>query len=243
MKVCTLCGQPKASGEYYADKKSKIGLSSYCKLCQKEKSHKWYTSHREMAAETSRKYKEVHAERTREIFHEWYEKNRDKAKARTIAWQKAYPEKVKEKMSKYKIANPEKVKEYRKKSAIKGRLKRKANPKLRLNDTISSGIRSSILRGSKAGCHWEDLVCYTIDQLKKHLEKRFLPGMSWENYGTYWHIDHKIPISVFNFEHPEDIDFRICWSLKNLQPLTAKENIIKSNKLTKPFQPSLVMAV
>jgi len=67
--------------------------------------------------------------------------------------------------------------------------------------------------------------------------------MTWENYGTYWHIDHKIPIAVFNYEKPEDIDFRLCWSLKNLQPLEKIENIKKKDKLEKPFQPSLKIAV
>jgi hypothetical protein len=60
----------------------------------------------------------------------------------------------------------------------------------------------------------------------------------WKNYGE-WHVDHKIPQSAFNFETPEDIDFKKCWALKNIQPMWAKENIIKSNRINKPFQPSL----
>jgi len=97
--------------------------------------------------------------------------------------------------------------------------------------------------GLKAGRQWETLVNFTVDQLKQHLEKLFTPEMTWENYGTYWHIDHKIPIAVFNYEKPEDIDFRLCWSLKNLQPLEKIENIKKKDKLEKPFQPSLKIAV
>jgi hypothetical protein len=54
---------------------------------------------------------------------------------------------------------------------------------------------------------------------------------------------NKIPIAVFNYEKPEDIDFRLCWSLKNLQPLEKIENIKKKDKLEKPFQPSLKIAV
>jgi 5-methylcytosine-specific restriction endonuclease McrA len=97
--------------------------------------------------------------------------------------------------------------------------------------------------GVKAGRHWESLVGYNVDQLKKHLEKRFKVGMTWDNYGPYWHIDHIIPISAFNFETPNDIDFKKCWALKNLQPLEAVENLRKNDRLKIPFQPSFFISV
>ena len=106
--------------------------------------------------------------------------------------------------------------------------------------TISRLLRQS-LRGTKENRHWEDLVGFTIEQLRQHLENVFTPEMNWENYGTYWHIDHIIPISAFNFEKPEDIDFRLCWSLENLRPLEAKQNISKGARLNVPFQPSLLI--
>jgi hypothetical protein len=62
--------------------------------------------------------------------------------------------------------------------------------------------------------------------------------MSWDNYGTVWHIDHKIPVSAFNLRCEEDI--KRCWALKNLQPMFADENVMKSDKLDKPFQPMLI---
>jgi len=91
-------------------------------------------------------------------------------------------------------------------------------------------MNESLQKGMKAGRHWEELVNFTIDELKKHIEKLFTPEMTWENYGTYWHIDHKVPIAVFNFERPDDIDFHLCWSLKNLQPLEASKNMSKGAK-------------
>lgn len=102
---------------------------------------------------------------------------------------------------------------------------------------MSSGINKSLRNGAKSARHWESLVDFTIDQLKVHLEKLFLDGMTWQNYGK-WHIDHKVPIAVFNFSKPEHIDFKRCWSLKNLQPLWAHDNISKRAKITKAFQPS-----
>ena len=104
---------------------------------------------------------------------------------------------------------------------------------LKLSRAIRGGIIKSLKSGSKAGRHWEVLVGYTRDEAKTHLEKRFSTGMTWENHGTCWHIDHILPIAAFNFERPEDIDFKRCWSLKNLQPLYAKDNMSKGAKYNK----------
>ena len=95
------------------------------------------------------------------------------------------------------------------------------------------------LQNNKHGNYWERLVGYGIDDLKEHLEKQFKDGMSWENYGE-WAIDHIIPKSAFNFEKPEDEDFKRCWNLKNLQPMWARENSIKGKKIPKPFQPTMI---
>jgi len=118
---------------------------------------------------------------------------------------------------------------------------RRKTPKGHLSSLISRGIRKS-LRGNKVGKHWEEVVGYTLNNLKKNLEKKFLPRMSWKNYGQ-WHIDHIIPISAFNFETPGHIDFKRCWSLQNLRPLWARENLSKINKLNVPFQPSLKIEI
>ena len=49
--------------------------------------------------------------------------------------------------------------------------------------------------------------------------------MTWDNYGPYWHLDHRIPRSWFN-----DSQFNECWKLDNLQPKVATENLIKGNR-------------
>ena len=110
----------------------------------------------------------------------------------------------------------------------------------RLNETLRKAIYFSLIKkgGSKNGNHWFDIVDFTLEDLKKHLEKLFQTGMTWNNYGD-WHIDHKIPIAVFNFTKPEHRDFKRCWALKNLQPMWAEENLSKGASLEKHFQPGL----
>ena len=124
----------------------------------------------------------------------------------------------------WRILNPDKSKEIGRRADEK----RFKTPKGKLNKNISRSILAS-LRTSKNGRHWEELVGYTINELKEHLERLFKSGMTWENYGK-WHIDHIIPKSKFNFVTPEDLDFKKCWALKNLQPLEAKQNMSKGNK-------------
>ena len=85
------------------------------------------------------------------------------------------------------------------------------------------------LKSIKARRHWETLVGYTVDDLKKHLESLFRDGMSWENRGK-WHIDHIVPRFRFHYEKPEDPEFKVCWGLNNLQPLWGADNLSKGAK-------------
>jgi len=99
----------------------------------------------------------------------------------------------------------------------------------RIRDSVGHRIRLSIK--NKNGLSWENLVGYTLKDLKSHLESMFKPGMTWDNYGYRgWHIDHVKPVSLFEFDSYEDEDFKRCWALENLQPLWAEENMRKGNK-------------
>ena len=68
------------------------------------------------------------------------------------------------------------------------------------------------------GCAWPDL--------KSHLEAKFQPGMTWENYGE-WHIDHIIPLAS---AATADELHRLC-HFSNLQPLWAQDNRAKSDSI------------
>ena len=61
------------------------------------------------------------------------------------------------------------------------------------------------------------------------LQYQFDDEMNWNNYGTYWHIDHVLPVSMFNHEEAEAV--KKCWNWRNLRPLEARKNIKKSNSI------------
>jgi hypothetical protein len=78
----------------------------------------------------------------------------------------------------------------------------------------------------KRGRRWEAIVGYTVDELRAHLEARFVDGMSWENMGE-WHIDHIRPLASFVFDGPDCPNVKRAWALSNLQPLWAQDNARK----------------
>ena len=83
--------------------------------------------------------------------------------------------------------------------------------KMALNKNYRSGMAINLL-----GC--------TIQEARNHIEKQFIDGMSWENYGK-WHIDHIKPCASFDLT--KENDQRKCFHYTNLQPLWAKDNLVK----------------
>jgi predicted nucleic acid-binding Zn ribbon protein len=129
-------------------------------------------------------------------------------------------------------------KEKQKQYAKNNRKKRRKLLTVKLRKRISARIKG-LLKGERHTVNYRNgVITYSEVKLKSHLSKQFKDGMSWDNYGTVWHIDHKIPVSAFNLRCEEDI--KRCWALKNLQPMFADENVMKSDKLDKPFQPMLI---
>jgi 5-methylcytosine-specific restriction endonuclease McrA len=77
-----------------------------------------------------------------------------------------------------------------------------------------------------------------LEQLKQRLKSTFTPEMNWHNYGSYWHIDHIIPVNYFvnkyritNNPIEKQQLIKECWALSNLQALEGRENIRKQDIL------------
>ena len=132
-------------------------------------------------------------------------------------WQNKNKEKI-------KIAGRDYQRNYQRERKIK-------DIKFRLNHNVST-IMYQCLKGKKEWQSWKDLVGYEIEDLIRHIEKQFDENMTWENYGSYWEVDHKIPKSWFKYNVPKDQEFKKCWALENLQPLEKKANRKKYNKFS-----------
>ena len=108
----------------------------------------------------------------------------------------------------------------------KKRLRYATNAAIRLASNMGSSIYQT-LRGTKQGKKWQHILGYTVDELKAHLQQRFEPGMTWDNYGKIWHIDHIVPRSFFRFKDVTDSEFRYCWSPDNLMPRFATTKVAR----------------
>lgn len=233
-RICTRCEESKPLTDFGVEKRCKNGRMASCVLCEKERKRDNYIKNRDRYRTRHKKYYLEHKDEICQREKKKNERHPETNRARVILWQKEHPEKAREKNKKWKLNNPDRYrfneKNYRERF--------KDTPKWKLSGAMRTALNQS-LRRQKNGRHWEDLLNFTVEQLRSHLEKLFKPGMTWGNYGKVWEIDHKIPIAVFNYERPDDLDFRLCWSLKNLQPLETTVNRSKQAKIETPIQPSL----
>lgn len=104
-----------------------------------------------------------------------------------------------------------------------------ATPKGRLDKLMSKYMREC-LGAAKKGRSWRAILGYGPSELKVHLERQFVKGMGWHNRHL-WHIDHRIPRASFKYVSPNDEAFKACWSLANLQPLWAEDNMKKGCRI------------
>ncbi len=174
----------------------------------KEYNRLWELRNRANRNEYRNKYLVLHRDRINKLRRLLYLKNRDFILKRNRIANKKYYEKNKQKIFQYHYNRIEKNDFFRMKTRLRSRL-----------------YKFLKLKGFTKKCKFNEYVGCSPEQLRIHLEKRFLRGMKWSNYGL-WHIDHIIPISVAKTEKSI---YRL-FHFSNLQPLWALDNISKSNK-------------
>ncbi len=99
-----------------------------------------------------------------------------------------------------------------------------SDPSARIRNAVQSRMWAA-LKGRTDGALFSRLG-YSADEMVAHLERQFVEGMSWDNYGR-WHVDHIRPCASFDLTDPEQ--FAECWALSNLAPLWAADNIRKGS--------------
>jgi hypothetical protein len=159
---------------------------------------------------------------------EWSLRNKEKLLFKKKEYLSKNRETILIKKRKHYQENKEKAKQYQK---IHQRKKRKVCISFRLQRNLRNRLWSVLRNRVKKGSAVKDLGC-TPEELKLHLESKFLPGMSWDNYGRNpdnWSIDHIIPLSSVNLENREE--FLKVNNYTNLQPMWHIDNMRKGNKI------------
>lgn len=92
---------------------------------------------------------------------------------------------------------------------------------------------SSIIKQIKQGYTTDDFHDYVgnVKIIQEWLQFCMTDKMTWENHGSYWHIDHVIPLYHFDFTQNDQIYLGFNW--KNLMPINKEENLKKNRNIIK----------
>jgi len=216
-KRCSACKLTKNFREFNKSKSTKDGYHFTCKLCRKT-------------------YNEKVKDKKKEYNSKYWEEKKDILLIKNKNYRDSNKTKINKQRSEYRSRDDvkkhisEKNREYLPIRKAKIKEKRKVDFNFRLSEVLRSKIHK-MLNGKKTS--YQHITGCDIDTLKKWLEFQFDSNMNWSNFGTYWQIDHVIPISIFDFE--KERDKRVCFRWKNLQPLKKEENQSKSNILVLPY--------
>jgi hypothetical protein len=202
--ICSNCGEDKESNKFYYRKNGNL-LSSKCKNCFLLKTKEYY----------SKNSTNILIKRQ-----EYYKENKEGRKK----YLNNNKDNISKRREKYYKENKEHYLEYAKKHN-KERYNNDINFKMKC--ILRSRILKALKNNQKIG-HAIQLLGCSIDEFRVYLEKEFDQNMTWENCGSYWHIDHIKPCSLFDLSDPEQQ--KICFHYTNMQPMEAIENIRKGNK-------------
>ena len=196
----------------------------------KEYSRLFYLKNKEKIRKVQKKY--ISLPETKEKKRIYDIKYREKNLVYMSAWHKAHNKKNAVAISKqkqdYYLRNKAHI--IKRTMAYANKLS-KANTKQGINFRIVRACRTrvwNLVKGNFKSASTMELVGCTGDELRKYLESKFEPWMTWENYGK-WDIDHIIPCSKFNMICP--VQQHACFHYSNLQPLEHIANIKKRDKI------------
>ena len=262
-KICSICNtefKPKAPGSKYCSKKCKNHVVKEGRKKYREKNREKIIldsrRRREELKLTPKKLEKYRATRkiwikkNRETINKYakeyklknYEKDKDQRQKYQSEYNKKYYQKnkikIKAQTRKYSLENYYKQKKSPEAKEVKNkrrRFRKKTDPEYKMIENLRVHLNQAMERENFAKS--QKTIKYLgvkLKYLRKYLEHKFQKGMNWDNYGKVWHLDHIIPLSIFDFSKEENIKF--AFHYRNLQPMFARENIQKSNKVFVPAE-------
>jgi uncharacterized protein YecT (DUF1311 family) len=112
-----------------------------------------------------------------------------------------------------------------KKRAQREKIRFHSDPDFKLKKSLRSRFKKAMRENWSSGSFTETLGC-SIVELKSYLASKFKPGMTWDNYGKEWQIDHIIPFCSLDLNVPGNLEIVAHYS--NLQPLWNSDHYNKT---------------
>lgn len=100
--------------------------------------------------------------------------------------------------------------------------------KLKIKKRQQAAFRRFI-RGESTPIKIRDYIGLNWQEVKVLLESRMQDNMTWQNYGSYWVIDHVAPFWIFDLENEKDL--KLLWHPDNLMPMLWEDNTHKQGDL------------
>lgn len=75
---------------------------------------------------------------------------------------------------------------------------------------------------------YRDLLGADATLVREHIGSLFRRGMTWQNYGTVWHVGHRVPQRLFDCSDPKQL--QACFYYLNLQPEIPAHNQRRLNE-------------
>ena len=106
--------------------------------------------------------------------------------------------------------------------------RRAATPRRKIASLLRNRLRA-VLSGRVRGGSAVGLLGCTPAQLVAHIERQFGRGMTWDNHGKVWELDHIRPLAGFDLSDAAQLA-QAC-HFTNLQPLPSAVNRAKGAEL------------
>ena len=148
-------------------------------------------------------------------FKQRYQKNKESHCAKTNAYYHSHKE------------------EYNARRRVKDRERWQNDPMFRIKSNDRRKVRKLLVGQQKAGSAVRDIGC-TGEEFRAYIASLFTDEMSWDNYGSYWHLDHIYPLNAANLK--DRTEFLAVSNYRNRQPMEAGANIAKQDKVTPAAQ-------
>lgn len=229
MKTCTRCNLEKTLDEFNVLQRSPDGRYPQCRKCKKEIDSEYYEKNRQKVLEKAKEYynenKEkilagINKEEKYEYNKKYRKENSENLKLQNREYKKLHKDEISQWRGKYRKENRDKINEY-----SKHRLK--TNPLAKLAKQLRGRLQDFLAdRNIQKSQQFKDYLGCSLDELKLHIEKQFQPGMTWENYGSLWSVDHNIALA--NAPDSEKI-YELCHYL-NLRPMFCITNSSKNSR-------------